>query len=210
VLRRSRLARSSRREALRRGSVAKSSGSEVLGSRGDVGHAGAIAVASTRREAGPGRTRRAVRAKRMETAGASRAGSTGGSSAAPPGSRETSAVLKMEELPIARPDEATQEAVEDRVRETLALVDRRNEVRSVFLDWLAIEHGVVKPSRRLTEPSTSPRTNSSPRFGRREERSGRFRRRRSAPCATSTSGRPHRWPPSGGGWRRSRPNSRSW
>jgi hypothetical protein len=58
----------------------------------------------------------------------------------------------MEELPIARPDEATREAVEDRVRETLALVDRRNEARSVVLDWLAVEHGIDKPSRRLSEP----------------------------------------------------------
>lgn len=58
---------------------------------------------------------------------------------------------KMEELPIARPDDRSREAVEQRVRETLALVDRRNEARAVLLDWLAVEHGIDKPSRSLAE-----------------------------------------------------------
>ena len=64
----------------------------------------------------------------------------------------TPAAYKMEQLPIAEPAEATRAAIEQRVRSRLALADALREARAALLDWLAVEHGIDKPSRTLLEP----------------------------------------------------------
>lgn len=62
------------------------------------------------------------------------------------------AAYKMEQLPIAQPGESTREAIEQRVRSRLAVADVLREARTALLDWLAVEHGIAKPSRALLEP----------------------------------------------------------
>ncbi len=64
----------------------------------------------------------------------------------------TPAGYKMEQLPIAPPSAEIRALVDDSVRRLLALVDERSEARRSLLDWLLVEHGVAKPSRRLAEP----------------------------------------------------------
>lgn len=55
----------------------------------------------------------------------------------------------VESVPIpARP----QASIEQRVDEAIVVTDRLLEGRRSLLDWLAVEHGVERPSRRLAEP----------------------------------------------------------
>jgi hypothetical protein len=69
----------------------------------------------------------------------------------------TPAGYKMEKLPIAVPSDELRRQVEEKVLRALSIEDESLRARSLLLDWLAMEHEVVKPSQRLTEPlSLSP------------------------------------------------------
>lgn len=59
---------------------------------------------------------------------------------------------KMEQLPIARPDEPTRLNAESRARELLRIADERNAARALIVDWLHVEHSVSQLSRRLADP----------------------------------------------------------
>jgi hypothetical protein len=58
---------------------------------------------------------------------------------------------KMEQLPIAPPSDEQRQQVEERVRRILTIKDDRLQVLSIVKDWLAVEHGIAKPSQRLAE-----------------------------------------------------------
>ncbi len=57
----------------------------------------------------------------------------------------------LETLPIATPDALTRETADTIVCELLPLADERLQARALLFDWLAVEHGITKPSRRLED-----------------------------------------------------------
>jgi SAM-dependent methyltransferase len=61
---------------------------------------------------------------------------------------------KMEQLPIAVPPDETRQQVEVKVSGLLSIEDARLAARRLLRDWLAVEHQVAAPSRRLAEPFT--------------------------------------------------------
>jgi hypothetical protein len=59
---------------------------------------------------------------------------------------------KMDQLPVAPPSDELRQQVEDRVARALAIEDLSLQNRQLLLDWLAVEHEVEKPTRRLLDP----------------------------------------------------------
>lgn len=57
----------------------------------------------------------------------------------------------VENLPIAVSTDSRREAADAIVRQLFSLVDERLRTRSLLVDWLAVEHEVVKPSRRMAD-----------------------------------------------------------
>ena len=69
----------------------------------------------------------------------------------------SSSGYKMETLPIAPPpSEEIPQHVEERVLRLLSLEDERFQTRTLVDDWLKVEHGILKPVRRLEDLSLSP------------------------------------------------------
>ena len=64
----------------------------------------------------------------------------------------TPAGYKMEILPVADPPAELKENVVARARRVVEIRGRSQEARSTLFDWLRIEHGLEKPSRRLQQP----------------------------------------------------------
>jgi len=58
----------------------------------------------------------------------------------------------VQAISIAIPTDAQKESAERKGRQLLVLTDERLRARALLLDWLAVEHEVEKPTRRLLDP----------------------------------------------------------
>jgi len=58
----------------------------------------------------------------------------------------------VESFPVPQPADGSQGLAEDRVERLERIQQARHEASTALLDWLAVEHGIDKPSRALLEP----------------------------------------------------------
>jgi hypothetical protein len=62
----------------------------------------------------------------------------------------------VEALPVAVPRDPQAAAVRSIAGKLISVTDEQTQIRSLLIDWLKIEHEVIKPSKRLEDLSLSP------------------------------------------------------